>query len=61
MEKIHRDAVEGKLRVKKRRGINFDDSDEDEEEDEDDKRRRRLMAKRRKIDGDNLEELGMSR
>lgn len=55
---MHRDAVEGKLRIKRRGGIGIDDSSGDEEEDEADKRRRRQMAKRRKIDGDNLEELG---
>ena len=58
IEKIHRDAVEGKLRVKRRGGVNMDDESEEDEEDEADKRRRRLMAKRRKIDGDSLDELG---
>lgn len=59
VEKLHLDAIEGKLRAKRRAGLGLDDdSDEDDEEDQADKRRRRLMAKKRKIDGDNLEELG---
>jgi mediator of replication checkpoint protein 1 len=59
-EKIHRDAVEGKMRVKRRGGISLDDDSDEDEEDEADKQRRRQMAKRRKIDGDNLDELGKS-
>jgi mediator of replication checkpoint protein 1 len=46
------------LRVKKRAGISIDDDSDEDDDDEADKRRRRLMAKRRKIDGDNLDELG---
>ncbi|KAH9947256.1 MRC1-like domain-containing protein [Amylocystis lapponica] len=58
LEKIHRDAVEGKLRVKRRdRGIGFEDSDS-ETDDEDAKRLRRgIVSKKRKIDGDSLEQL----
>jgi mediator of replication checkpoint protein 1 len=59
-EKIHRDAVEGKMRIKRRGGINVDDDSDEDDDDEADKRRRRLMAKRRKIDGDSLDELGKS-
>ncbi|KII95919.1 hypothetical protein PLICRDRAFT_694035 [Plicaturopsis crispa FD-325 SS-3] len=60
LEKLHRAAIEGQFRVKRRdRGVGFDD-DEDEDEDAADRARRRKMNKRRRIDGDNLEELGNS-
>ncbi|THH18016.1 hypothetical protein EW146_g2906, partial [Bondarzewia mesenterica] len=56
LEKLHRDAVEGRLRVKRRgRGIDLEDS-ESEEEDYD-ARMARLRMKKRKIDGDTLEAL----
>jgi mediator of replication checkpoint protein 1 len=48
------------MRIKRRGGINVDGDSDEDEDDEADKRRRRLMAKRRKIDGDNLDELGES-
>lgn len=57
IEKLHMDAIEGKLRKKKRGGLGIDDDSEDDDEDDDDKRRRRQMAKKRRIDGDNLEAL----
>ena len=59
-ERIHRDAVEGKLRLKRRnRGLDLDDSEEeDEDDDERASRIRRRMHKRRRIDGDDLEALG---
>lgn len=63
LEKLHKDAVEGKLRVKRRnRGVGMDSSD-DEDEDEEDRLRRireKMHSKKRRIDGDNLEELGQS-
>lgn len=58
-EKIARDAAEGKLRIKKRNlFVDFEDDESDEEE-EDAQRRRQKMAKKRKIAGDSLEQLGM--
>ncbi len=58
-EKLVRDAAAGKLRTKrhKRHGVDLDDSDS-EVEDEDDKARRQRIAKKRRIAGDNLEDLG---
>ncbi|KAG0699868.1 MRC1-like domain-containing protein [Suillus ampliporus] len=59
LEKLHQDAVVGKLRMKRRdRGIGFDDDSDDEDEDENNRRIRRGMNKKRKIDGDTLEDLG---
>lgn len=47
------------MRIKRRnRLLDFED-DESDEEDEDAKRRRQRMAKKRRIDGDSLEQLGM--
>ena len=46
------------MRIKRRnRLLDFED-DESDEEDEDAKRRRQRMAKKRKIEGDTLEQLG---
>ncbi|KZT12783.1 uncharacterized protein LAESUDRAFT_719092 [Laetiporus sulphureus 93-53] len=57
LEKLHRDAAEGKLRVKRRdRGVGFEDSESDEDE-EDARARRRKMIKKRKIDHDSLDQL----
>lgn len=54
IEKLHKDAVEGKLRAKRRdRGVGLEDS-ESEDEDEG-ARMARLRMKKRKIDGDDLE------
>lgn len=59
-EKIARDAAEGKMRIKRRnRLLDFEDEESDDE-DEDARRRRQRMAKKRKIDGDTLEQLGTS-
>jgi mediator of replication checkpoint protein 1 len=59
LEKYHRDAVEGKFRSKRRnRGIDFEDSDSELDDDEAREQRRR-MAKKRKIEGDTLPELGL--
>ncbi|KAG1753709.1 MRC1-like domain-containing protein [Suillus paluster] len=59
LEKLHHDAVEGKLRMKRRdRGIGFDEDSDDEDEDENNRRIRRSMNKKRKVDGDTLEDLG---
>lgn len=58
-EKIARDAAEGKLRAKRRnRGIDFDSDESDDEDDPDAKYRRQKMNKKRRIDGDSLDELG---
>ena len=51
------DAIGGKLRKKKRGGLGIDDDSEDDDDNDEDKKRRRQMAKKRKIDGDNLEAL----
>ncbi|KAG8850256.1 hypothetical protein FRB96_000488 [Tulasnella sp. 330] len=57
-ERVAKLAAEGKLRGKKRdRGIGLDDDVSDEEEDDADRRRRLAVNKKRKINGDNLEEL----
>ncbi|EMD40666.1 hypothetical protein CERSUDRAFT_111248 [Gelatoporia subvermispora B] len=57
LEKLHRDAVEGKLRLRRRdHGVGFEDEDSDEDED-DRIRRQRAMRKKRKLDDDRLEEL----
>ncbi|KAG2071979.1 hypothetical protein BDR04DRAFT_1097661 [Suillus decipiens] len=59
LEKLHQDAVEGKFRMKRRdRGIGFEEDSDDDEEDENNRRIRRGMNKKRKIDGDTLEDLG---
>ncbi|OJA13418.1 hypothetical protein AZE42_05784 [Rhizopogon vesiculosus] len=56
VEKLHQDAIQGKLRVKRRdRGIGFDDDSDNDEEDEHNRRIRRGMNKKRKIDGRNEE------
>ncbi|KAH7931349.1 hypothetical protein BV22DRAFT_1053282 [Leucogyrophana mollusca] len=61
IEKLHQDAVEGKMRMKRRdRGVGFDDDSGDEDEDERNRRIRNNMYKKRKIDGDNLEALGQN-
>jgi mediator of replication checkpoint protein 1 len=61
LEKIHRDATEGKMRTKRRdRGPELDDTDDEDDDDDDDYARiiRKKLPKRRRIDGDNLEALG---
>jgi mediator of replication checkpoint protein 1 len=59
LEKLHQDAIDGKFRIKRRdRGIGFDEDSDDDEEDENNRRIRRGMNKKRKIDGDTLEDLG---
>ncbi|KAG1756055.1 hypothetical protein EDB19DRAFT_1902237 [Suillus lakei] len=53
------DLVQEKFRTKRRdRGIGFDEDSDDDEEDENNRRIRRGMNKKRKIDGDTLEDLG---
>ncbi|KAI0921280.1 hypothetical protein AcW2_006301 [Taiwanofungus camphoratus] len=57
LEKVHRDATEGKLRSKRRdRGVGFEDSESDSD-DEGAKEVRRTFNKKRRIEGDSLEEL----
>jgi mediator of replication checkpoint protein 1 len=59
LEKLHQDAIDGKFRMKRRdRGIGFEEDSDDDEEDENIRRIRRGMNKKRKIDGDTLEDLG---
>lgn len=53
---MHQDAVDGKLRGKRRdRGIGFEDSDSDED---DLSSSRRPLYKKRRVDGDTLDEYG---
>lgn len=61
LERIHRDAVSGNLRAKRRdRGIGFEDSDSDDEDDENARRRKKIAKKRRLDGGDSLDQLGKS-
>ena len=58
-QKYHQDAVDGKFRAKRRGGVSMDDSDSDGDgEDYESKRLREKMNKKRKIEGDTLEDLG---
>jgi mediator of replication checkpoint protein 1 len=57
-EKRARDAAEGKMRIKRRNNLLDFDEDDSEEEDWDAKRARERMAKKRRIDGDTLEQIG---
>ncbi|KAI0069203.1 hypothetical protein BV25DRAFT_115477 [Artomyces pyxidatus] len=57
LEKIARDAIEGKLRTKRRSGVGLGDSDSEDDEDEHAREQRRRMAKKRKIHDDELEDL----
>lgn len=53
LEKIVHDAIDGKMRTRKRQtGLGFEDSDS---ESDDDTRARRLRPKKRKVEGDTLE------
>lgn len=58
-EKIARDAAEGKMRVKRRNNLLDFDDDESDEESWEAKRARERMAKKRRIEGDTLEQIGM--
>ena len=58
VEKLHQDAIQGKLRMARRnRGVEFEDDDSDEEDD-DAARARRRMRQKRKVQGDSLDEIG---
>lgn len=47
------------MRVKRRdRGINFEDSDSEDEDENAQRVRRKMMSKKRRIEGDSLEQLG---
>ena len=60
LEKLHKNAIAGKLRHKRRdRGLGFEDSDSDVDEEDEAKRIRRRMYKKRKIEGDSLDALGI--
>jgi mediator of replication checkpoint protein 1 len=58
VEKVVNDAVQGRLRTKKRNnGLGFEEeSDSDDDED----RARRIRSKKRKIEGDSLDALRAS-
>jgi hypothetical protein len=59
-ERIHQAAIQGKLRSKRgKRGLDVDDESSDEEDD-DLAAKRRKMHKKRKIDSEHLEDLGVS-
>ena len=57
-EKIARDAAEGKMRIKRRNNLLDFDDDESDEESWEAKRARERMAKKRRIEGDTLEQIG---
>lgn len=60
LQKYHQAAVEGKYRTKRRGGgLAMSDSDSDFEDDDEARRLRRRMNKRRRIEGDTLEALGL--
>jgi mediator of replication checkpoint protein 1 len=57
LEKLHQDAVDGKLRGKRRdRGIGFEDSDSDD--DDDVASSRKIRYKKRRVEGDTLDAIG---
>jgi len=59
LEKLHQDAVDGKLRGKRRdRGVGFEDSDSDEDEF---RGPRKPLYKKRRVEGDKLDAYGKSR
>jgi hypothetical protein len=59
LEKYHQDAIEGKFRTKRgRRGVDLSDSDTDEETRA---ANRKIRPKKRRVDGDTLDELGWLR
>ncbi|KAG9317178.1 hypothetical protein JVU11DRAFT_1371 [Chiua virens] len=59
LQKLHQDAIEGKLRMK-RRGLGVDLEDNSDEDEDDDHRIRQRIYKKRKIEGDTLEALGQN-
>ena len=60
-EKLHKAAIHGDLRKKKRNhGLGVSDSDEDSEEDERNKKIRKGMHKKQKIDRNDIKALGES-
>lgn len=60
LEKLHQAAVRGEMRQKKRNhGVGMEDSDDDSDEDDRARKIRRDMYKKRKIDRDNIKELGL--
>ena len=59
LQRIHEAAIAGKFRGKRRGGVDLADSDDDED-DEEARRIRRKMHKKRRVEGDTLEDLGMS-
>ncbi|KAH9938582.1 MRC1-like domain-containing protein [Fomitopsis serialis] len=57
-ERLHQNAVQGKLRTARRnRGVGFEDDDSDEDDDDAARARRRMQRQKRKIDGDTLDVL----
>ena len=57
-EKIARDAAEGKMRIKRRNNLLDDDDDESDDESWEAKRARERIAKKRRIEGDTLQQIG---
>ncbi|KIK91696.1 hypothetical protein PAXRUDRAFT_830609 [Paxillus rubicundulus Ve08.2h10] len=61
VQKLHQDAIEGRLRMKRRdRGVGFQDDSDDDEDDDEARRIRQRMYKKRKIEDDDLEALGQN-
>lgn len=59
MAKVVHDVVQGRMRTKRRnRGLGMEDSDSEEEDEEARMLRRKSMNKKRRIEGDKLEDLG---
>lgn len=59
LEKLHQDAVDGKLRGKRRdRGIGFEVSDSDSDDNDVGGSRKQPLFKKRRVDGDALEACG---
>ncbi|KZT71600.1 hypothetical protein DAEQUDRAFT_114019 [Daedalea quercina L-15889] len=57
-ERLHQNAIQGKLRMARRnRGVGFEDDDSDEDDDDAARARRRMQRHKRKIDGDSLDDL----
>lgn len=61
VEKLHQNAIQGKLRMARRnRGVGFEDEDSDEEDDDAARARRRMQRQKRNVQGDSLDEIGKS-
>lgn len=59
IEKFHQGVIQGEQRMKRRRGVEVDDSEEDSEMEEENERARRAMKKLRKSDRHDIKTLGI--